>query len=178
MLCDCTRFTEMELFGLEQEEWLRSFLTFEHGIPSHDTFGDIFAAIDLDEFRKGFMEWVEIIRTKVSNEVVAVDGKTICGSKSTANNKKPIHIVSAWAAENGLVLGETAVEEKSNEITAIPKLLKMLELTGCIVTINAMGTQKETAKVIKEAKADYILPVKENQPDYMRIFHYIFQLKH
>ncbi len=154
----------MELFGLEQEEWLRSFLTLEQGIPSHDTFGDVFAAIDPEEFRKGFMEWVETIRTRVSNEVVAVDGKTICGSKSIANNKKPIHIVSAWAAENGLVLGEIATEEKSNEITTIPKLLKMLELTGCIVTIDAMGTQKENAKVIKEAKADYILSVKENQP--------------
>lgn len=164
ILCDCTKFTEMELFGLEQEEWLRSFLTLEYGIPSHDTFGDVFAAIKPEEFRKGFMEWVETIRAKVSNEVVAVDGKTICGSKSIVNSKKPVHIVSAWAAENGLVLGEIAVEEKSNEITAIPKLLKMLELTGCIVTIDAMGTQKEIAKVIKESKADYVLPVKENQP--------------
>lgn len=164
VICDCSQFTEMELFGKEQEKWLREFLTLEHGIPSHDTFGDVFAAIDPEAFRKGFMEWVETIRTKISDEIIAVDGKTICGSKSTVNNKKPIHIVSAWAAENGLVLGETAIDEKSNEITAIPKLLKMLELTGCIVTIDAMGTQKEIAKAIKSAKADYVLPVKENQP--------------
>lgn len=164
IICDCSQFTEMELFGLKQEKWLRKFLTLEYGIPSHDTFGDVFAAINPDELRKGFMEWVGTIRTKISNEVVAIDWKTICGSKSIADNKKPVHIVSAWAAENGLVLGETAVEEKSNEITAIPKLLKMLELTGCIVTIDAMGTQKEITKTIKKAKADYILSVKENQP--------------
>lgn len=164
VLCDCSRFTEMELFGKENEAWLKTFLTLEHGTPSHDTFGDVFAAIDPDMFRAGFMTWVEEIRKKISGEIVAIDGKTICGSKSIPENKKPVHIVSAWAAENGLVLGEVAVSEKSNEITAIPALLKMLELTGCIVTIDAMGTQKEIAKGIREAKAEYVLTVKENQP--------------
>lgn len=164
VLCDCSQFTEMELFGREKEKWLKEFLELENGIPSHDTFGDVFAAIDPEAFRKGFMEWVETIRIKVGNEVVAIDGKTICASKSMASNKKPVHIVSAWAAENGLVLGGIAVEEKSNEIMAIPKLLKMLELTGCIVTIDAIGTQKGIAKAIKDAKADYVLPVKQNQP--------------
>lgn len=164
VLCDCSQFTEMELFGQEKEDWLKEFLELENGIPSHDTFGDVFAAIDPEAFREGFMEWVETIRIKVSNEVVAIDGKTICASKSIASNKKPVHIVSAWAAENGLVLGEIAVKEKSNEIIAIPKLLKMLELTGCIVTIDAIGTQKEIAKAIKDAKADYVLSVKQNQP--------------
>ena len=164
IICDYSQFTEMELFGIEQEEWLRTFLELPNGIPSHDTFGDVFAAINPEEFRKGFMEWTECIREKISGEVVAIDGKTICGSRSVTENKKPIHIVSAWAAENGLVLGEIATEEKSNEITAIPKLLKMLELSGCIVTIDAMGTQKEIAKEIIKAKADYVLPVKENHP--------------
>lgn len=111
------------------------------------------------------MEWVETIREKVSNEIVAIDGKTMRGSKSITENKKPVHIVSAWAAQNGLVLGEIATEEKSNEITAIPKLLKMLDLKGCIVTIDAMGTQKEITKAIVGAGADYVLPVKENQPN-------------
>lgn len=165
VLCDYTQFTEMELFGEEQEEWLKTFLSLEHGIPSHDTFGDVFAAIDPEKFRECFMEWVDEVREKISNEIVAIDGKTICGSKSISQNKKPIHIVSAWASENGLVLGEIAVEEKSNEITAIPALLKMLELTGCIVTIDAIGTQREIAKTIKEAKADYVLSVKDNQPN-------------
>lgn len=164
VLCDCSQFTEMELFGREKEDWLKEFLELENGIPSHDTFGDVFAAIDPEAFREGFMEWVETIRIKVSGEVIAIDGKTICASKSMADNKRPVHIVSAWAAENGLVLGEIAVEEKSNEIVAIPKLLKMLELTGCIVTIDAMGTQKEIAGAIKDAKADYVLPVKQNHP--------------
>lgn len=142
---------------------MRKFLKLEHGIPLHDTFGDVFAAINPKEFRIEFMEWIETIRTKVSSEIVAVDGKTICVSKSIPNNKKPVYIVSAWVAENGLVLGEIAVKEKNNEITAIPELLKMLELTGCIVTIDAIGTQKEIAKSIKDAKTDYVLFVKENQ---------------
>lgn len=164
VLCNCSQFTEMELFGIENEEWLKKFLTLEHGIPSHDTFGDVFAAINPEVFRVCFMTWVEEIREKISGEIVAIDGKTICGSKSIPDNKKPVHIVSAWASQNGLVLGELAVEEKSNEITAIPALLKMLELSGCIVTIDAIGTQKEIAKEIREAKADYVLPVKENHP--------------
>ena len=116
IICDYTQFTEMELFGIEQEEWLRSFLTLEHGIPSHDTFGDVFAAIDPEAFRKGFMEWTESIREKISGEIVAIDGKTIRGSKSITENKKPVHIVSAWAAENGLVLGEVATDEKATKL--------------------------------------------------------------
>lgn len=164
VISECTRFTEMELFGKEREEWLRGFLSLENGIPSHDTFGDVFSAINPDELRAGFMEWVETVRQKVTEEIVAVDGKTICASKSVAENKKAVHVVSAWAAENGLVLGEIATDEKSNEITAIPKLLKLLELKGCIVTIDAMGTQREIAKTICDAQADYVLSVKENQP--------------
>lgn len=175
IICDYTQFTEMELFGIEQEEWLRSFLTLEHGIPSHDTFGDVFAAIDPKAFRKGFMEWTESIRKEIKDEVVAIDGKTIRGSKSFTENKKPVHIVSAWAAENGLVLGEVAADEKSNEITAIPKLLKMLHLKGCIVTIDAMGTQKDIAQEIVAKEADYILPVKENHPSLLEDIRYFFR---
>lgn len=164
IISECTRFTEMELFGKEREEWLRGFLSLENGIPSHDTFGDVFSAIDPDELRSGFMEWVETVRRKIADEIIAIDGKSIRASKSVAENKKAVHVVSAWAAENGLVLGEIATDEKSNEMTAIPKLLKLLELKGCIVTIDAMGTQREIAKTICEAQADYVLSVKENQP--------------
>jgi len=164
VLCDCTRFTEMELFGIEREEWLRSFLTLENGIPSHDTFGDIFAAIDPEQMRLCLIEWTDSIREKIREEVIAIDGKSIRGSKSVSEGKRAIHVVSAWAAENGIVLGEVATDEKSNEITAIPKLLRMLKLNGCIITIDAMGTQKEITTVIQECGADYVLPVKENHP--------------
>ena len=164
-LCDCTRFTEMELFGIEREAWLRGFLVLENGIPSHDTFGDVFAAIDPTQMHECLVEWVASIRQKIQGEVVAIDGKTICASRSETENRKAIHVVSAWAAESGLVLGELAVDEKSNEIAAIPKLLRMLELKGCIVTIDAMGTQKEIAETIRNKGADYVLPVKDNHPN-------------
>ena len=165
ILCECTQFTEMELFGKEREEWLRTFLTLEGGIPSHDTFGDVFALLEPETIQSGFMEWVETIREKISGEIVAVDGKTIRRSKDVAKSKRAIHVVSAWAAQNGLVLGEIATKEKSNEITAIPELLSMLHIQGCIITIDAMGTQKDIAKTIIEKKADYVLSVKENQPN-------------
>lgn len=164
VLCECTQFTEMELFGHEREEWLRTFLTLENGIPSHDTFGDIFAALDPTVIQKCFMEWVETIREKISGEVVAVDGKSIRRSKDIPKNKRAVHIVSAWATQNRLILGEIATEAKSNEITAIPELLHMLNLHGCIVTIDAMGTQKDIAATIIGRGADYLLSVKENQP--------------
>jgi predicted transposase YbfD/YdcC len=163
VLCDCVKFTEMELFGQEREEWLRTFLTLENGIPSHDTFGDVFAALSPEAIQARFINWVETIRQKISGDIISVDGKTIRRSKDLANNRKAIHIVSAWSAANGIVLGEIATDEKSNEITAVPELLKMLELKGCIVTLDAMGTQTEIAKTIIERGADYVLAVKENQ---------------
>ena len=164
VLCDCSKFTEMELFGLEREEWLRTFLSLENGIPSHDTFGDVFAALSPEAIQERFISWVETIREKISGDIVPIDGKTIRRSKDLANGKRAIHIISAWSAANGIVLGQIAVDEKSNEITAIPDLLKMLELKGCIVTIDAMGTQTEIAGTIIDGGADYVLAVKENQP--------------
>jgi predicted transposase YbfD/YdcC len=164
ILCDCAKFTEMELFGLEREEWLRTFLVLENGIPSHDTFGDVFAALSPEAIQTRFISWVETIREKISGDIVAVDGKTIRRSKDLPNNKRAIHVISAWSASNGIVLGEMATDEKSNEITAIPEILKMLKLKCCIVTIDAMGTQKDIANVIIESGADYVLAVKENQP--------------
>jgi predicted transposase YbfD/YdcC len=163
-ICECTQFTEMELFGKENEDWLRTFLELKNGIPSHDTFGDVFAILTPEAVEKCFMEWVEGIREKIPGELIAIDGKTIRGSKDMAKNKKAIHIVSAWAASNRIVLGGVATDEKSNEITAIPELLQMLCIKGCIVTIDAMGTQKDIAEVIIDQGADYVLPVKENHP--------------
>jgi predicted transposase YbfD/YdcC len=164
ILCDCTKFTEMELFGQEREEWPRTFLSLENGIPSHDTFGDVFAALSPEAIQMRFISWVETIREEISGDIVPIDGKTIRRSKDLANSKRAIHIISAWSAANGIVLGEIATDEKSNEITAIPDLLKMLKLKGCIVTIDAMGTQTEIARTIIEGGADYVLAAKENQP--------------
>jgi predicted transposase YbfD/YdcC len=154
----------MELFGQEREEWLRTFLSLENGIPSHDTFGDVFAVLSSDAIHEHFIRWVETIRDKVSGDIVPIDGKTIRRSKDLAHNKRAIHIISAWSSTNGIVLGQMSTDEKSNEITAIPALLKMLELKGCIVTIDAMGTQTDIAKTIIDGGADYVLAVKENQP--------------
>jgi predicted transposase YbfD/YdcC len=154
----------MELFGQEREEWLRTFLSLENGIPSHDTFGDVFAALSPETIQTRFISWVETIRKKISGEIIAVDGKTIRRSKDLAKNKRAIHVISAWSTTNGIVLGEIATDEKSNEITAIPDLLKILELKGCIVTIDAMGTQTDIAETIIDGGADYVLAVKENQP--------------
>ena len=164
ILCGAEYFTEMELFGREKEVWLRKFLKLEHGIPSHDTFCDVYSALEPEAITKLFARWVETIRQKISGEIVALDGKTICGSRDIPKNKKAAHIVSAWAATNRLVLGQLACEEKSNEITAIPQLLELLEIKGCIVTIDAMGTQTKIAEKIVDKGADYILSVKENQP--------------
>ena len=163
ILCGMESFVEMEMFGNERESWLRKFLKLERGIPSHDTFGDIFAALDPEAFGLAFTKWVETLRKKVCGEVVALDGKTIRASMDTARKKKAVHIVSAWAVSNRLVLGQVATEEKSNEITAIPQLLEMLEIKGCIVTIDAIGTQRKIAEKIIDKGADYILPVKKNQ---------------
>jgi predicted transposase YbfD/YdcC len=175
ILCGMENFVEMEIFGREREDWLRKFLKLEHGIPSHDTFGDIFAALDPEAFGIAFANWVENLREKVCGEVVALDGKTIRASIDAARNKKAVHVVSAWAASNRLILGQIATEEKSNEITAIPQLLEMLELKGCIVTIDAMGTQAKIAEKIIDKGADYILPVKKNQETLYNDINLFFQ---
>src|ERR1017187_3020237 len=149
-------------YGEDKREWLQTFLTLPSGIPSHDTFNRVFAALDPEEMEKGFAAWVASIAKLTAGEVVAIDGKTLCGTRE-AGKKKLVHMVSAWAESNGLVLGQRKVDEKSNEITAIPKLLAALELAGAVVTIDAMGCQRAIAEKIVDKKADYILAVKENQ---------------
>ena len=154
---------DMEDWGNAKIEWLSTFLELPNGIPSHDTFNRLFSMIDPEQFHEAFIDWVKSVTEKIEG-VVSIDGKTIRRSKDLSNGKRAIHVVSAWAAENSLVLGQYKTEEKSNEITAIPELLKQLDIKGCIVTIDAMGTQKNIAEKIISSEADYILSVKENQP--------------
>jgi predicted transposase YbfD/YdcC len=149
-------------YGEDKREWLKTFLTLPSGIPSHDTFNRVFAALDPEEMERGFMAWVSSIAKLTAGEVVAIDGKTLCGARE-AGKKALVHMVSAWASTNNLVLAQRKVDEKSNEITAIPKLLDALELAGTVVTVDAMGCQREIASRIIEKEADYVLAVKDNQ---------------
>jgi len=161
LLCGADSFEDMEVFGDAKEEWFRTFLELPHGIPSHDTFNRLFAALDPEQFLESFMKWTQSLRKAVPQEIVALDGKALRRALNQGQTAKVV--VSAWAAENGLVLGQQKVEDKSNEITAVPELLRRLELAGCIVTLDAMGCQKEIAKEIHEADADYVLALKGNQ---------------
>lgn len=153
---------EIEDFGHEQLHWLGRYGSFSHGIPSHDTVNRVFSAIDPVGFSGCFSQWINSLRVEFDKEVIAIDGKRICNSHHLAN--PAIHMVSAFASQNGLCLGQVATREKSNEITAIPQLLSLLEVKGCIVTIDAMGCQKGIASKIVGQGADYILAVKGNQP--------------
>lgn len=162
VICGANTWNEMQQYGLEKEDFLRTFLDLPNGIPSHDTFNRVFSAIDSEQFESCFIQWVSTLAQLNAKEVVAIDGKTIRGAK-TGGKPSPIHMVSAWADENHLVLGQLKVEEKSNEITAIPQLLDVLSLEDTIVTIDAIGCQQSIAEKIIAKKADYILSVKENQ---------------
>ena len=163
MLCGAEGFVDFEEFGNAKIDFLRDLLDLPNGIPSHDTFRRVFAMLDPVQFAECFRNWTESLRKTISAEIVAIDGKTLRRSHDRAKGKQPIHLVSAWARENGLVLGQIKTEEKSNEITAIPELLRTLKLAGCIVTIDAMGCQKEIAAEISSAGADYVLALKGNQ---------------
>jgi predicted transposase YbfD/YdcC len=164
IICGAKGFEEIELFGNERMQWLKQFIELKNGIPSHDTFGRVFALLNPKVFQERFMAWVEQIRLPKQSEVIAIDGKTARRSFDTKADRSAIHVVSAWATENRLVLGQLKVNDKSNEITAIPELLNMLMVKGCIVTIDAMGCQKVIAENIITNGADYVLAVKENQP--------------
>lgn len=161
VLCGANTWNDIEDFGKSKIEWLMKFLELPFGIPSHDTFNRVFSRINPNEFHECFREWISILYEKIPREIIAIDGKTVRRSKS--KQKSAIHVVSAWANRNKLVLGQIKVNEKSNEITAIPELLKVLDINGCIITIDAMGTQVDIAKEIIEAGAEYVLALKENQ---------------
>ncbi|MBW6492689.1 MAG: ISAs1 family transposase [Lentimicrobium sp.] len=154
----------MEFYGKNKQQWLSTFLELPNGIPSHDTFNRLFAALDPDEFESRFLKWVTSLIDKTEGETIHIDGKTMRGSRKQGC-KAATHIVIAWADQNELILGQIKVEDKSNEITAIPVPLDALLLKGCIVTIDAMGCQKSIVKQIVKKQADYVLSVKDNQPE-------------
>ncbi len=161
MLCGGEGFNDMEDFGRAKRQWFRTFLRLRSGIPTHDTFNRVFAALKPEAFLELFLAWTQTLRSTVSEEIVALDGKAL--RRAIDRGDSPRVIVSAWAASNSLVLGQIEVPDKTNEITALPKLLRALELSGCIVTLDAMGCQKEIAKEIKAADAEYVLALKGNQ---------------
>jgi predicted transposase YbfD/YdcC len=162
VLCGAKDWQQVETFGQQRFAWLRRFLQLPNGIPSHDTFERVFDRIDPRAFQQGFQSWVAAIAEKLDIKHIAIDGKTLRGSGS--GKLGPLHLVSAWATEQHLSLGQVATAEKSNEITAIPELLELLELHGAVVTIDAMGCQKAIASKIIERKGNYALMVKDNQP--------------
>src|SRR5436853_2018120 len=165
---------DIERFGNAKIDFFRTFLDLPNGIPPHDTFGRVFARLDPAALMACVQQWLDALGTAVAGEVVAIDGKTLRGSFDAAAGKNPLHLVSAWACEARLTLGQVAVDAKSNEITAIPLLLELLDLEGCIVTIDAMGCQKEIAAAIRAREADYVLAVKDNQPGWHRAVHEAF----
>lgn len=162
VICGAESWEEIEQYGKIKQVWLSTFLPLPNGIPSHDTLNRVISSLSPTEFESCFSRWVSSL-IEATGDIISIDGKTICGAK--VNGKSPIHMVSAWASHNNLVLGQVKVNEKSNEITAIPELIANLAVTGSIITIDAMGCQKKIAKTIVDQKADYVLSLKENQPE-------------
>ncbi len=174
-LCGADNWVEMEAFASSKRDWLSGFLILPSGIPSHDTFARLFTALDADQFERCFIGWVKTIRLP-GRDVIAVDGKTSCASHNKHKGINALHMVSAWAVENRLCLGQVSTAEKSNEIEAMPRLLQMLDIKDCIVTTDAMGCQKEIAATIKNKGADYVLTLKDNQPKLAGSVKQVFEL--
>lgn len=163
VICGADSWVAVEKFGHAKKEWLKTFLALPNGIPSHDTIGDFFARVNSTQLQNCFLRWIRMIFKLSHGEIIAIDGKTLRHSYDTANNRPAIHMVSAWACQNRLVLGQVKTDDKSNEITAIPELLKMIDVSGNIVTIDAMGCQKNIAKQIIDQGGDYVFNLKGNQ---------------
>jgi predicted transposase YbfD/YdcC len=163
VICGADSWVAIELYGCTKYEWLETFLELPNGIPSHDTFARVFAQLNPQQFQECFLNWMKSIQNRTLGEVVAIDGKTLCGSHDKSSGQSAIQMVSAWATTNKLVLGQVKVDSESNEITAIPELLNVLELNGCIVTIDAIGCQKEIVRLITKQNADYVITLKKNQ---------------
>lgn len=164
VICGADTWVDVESFGRAKQSWLRTFLALPHGIPSHDTFGRVFARLDPRRFEACFLNWVRAVAAHTCGGIVAIDGKTLRRSHDRRAGQGALQMVSAWGEANRLVLGQVAVDGKSNEITAIPALLEVLALEGCIVTIDAIGCQTAIAQAIVERGGDYVLALKENQP--------------
>jgi len=162
VICGADTFTDMEEFGISKQAWLQQFLDLPNGIPSHDTFGRVLARLKPSEFQRCFVEWVRAVAGATNDEIVPIDGKKLRRSHNRSKGLQAIEVVSAWAVANHLVLGQVKVSEDSNEITAVPELLKLLELKGCIVTVDALNTQKDIAVEIRNQGADYVLALKGN----------------
>lgn len=162
-ICGADGWIEIERWGEAKQDWLSTFLELPNGIPSHDTFGRLFSILNPQEFEKCFSAWLKALNVDLKKEIIALDGKTIRGSGNKRQKEAPLHVVSAWATKNRMMLAQIKTEDKSNEITAIPKLLDLLNIKESIVTIDALGCQKSIAKKINEKEAHYVLSLKENQ---------------
>jgi predicted transposase YbfD/YdcC len=166
-MCGAQNWVEIAHWGQAKVAWLAEFLDLTQGVPSHDTFGRVFAVLDPESLQQAFVAWMNAL-ADLSQDIVALDGKTIRRSLDRADGKGPIHVVNAWASANEIVLAQFKVDAKTNEITALPELLRMLNLTGTVVTIAAMGCQVEVARQLQAQGADYVLSLKENQPSLYR----------
>jgi predicted transposase YbfD/YdcC len=164
-ICGANDWEAIAQYGRTKQDWLKTWLKLPNGIPSPDTFNRVFARLKPEELQKCFIGWMQAVQTVTEGELLNIDGKTLRGAKEAGNSRSLIHMVSVWSASQHLVLGQQKVSEKSNEITAIPALLKLLSVRGCLVSIDAMGCQTEIAKVIIEQGADYVLALKGNQGD-------------
>jgi predicted transposase YbfD/YdcC len=163
VLCGAEDWPDIELFGETRKEWLKTFLALPNGIPSHDTFRRVFGALERNQFAQALFQWTQALQEATGGKLISIDGKALRRSLDRKSGKAMLHLVTAWASENGLTLGQVGCEEKSNEITAIPVLLQLLSLKGCTVTIDAMGCQTEIAAQIREQKGHYVLALKGNQ---------------
>jgi predicted transposase YbfD/YdcC len=164
VVCGADNWVEIERYGHRKHAWLKGLLELPNGIPSHDTLGRVFALLDPAAFQRCFGAWAQALVQATAGRLIAIDGKTLRGSADRANDRAALHLVSAWAEANHLVLGQVAVSDKSNEITAIPELLHLIDVTGAVVTIDAMGCQKEIAAAIVAGGGDYVLALKDNHP--------------
>jgi predicted transposase YbfD/YdcC len=175
VLCGADDGTAIEDFCRARVDWLRKYVPLRNGIPSHDTFTRVLSRIDPDRFAACFTTWMNLLYNHTEGQIIAIDGKTLRHSFDEASGKAAIHMVSAWGSANGLVLGQVKVDDKSNEITAVPKLLEILDLKGSIITADAMSTQRAIADKIIKGEGDYVLPVKGNQPELQADLHAFFE---
>ncbi len=176
VVCGAEGWEEIEDFGKEREDWLRQYLPFANGIPGHDTIARVMSRLNPKALQESFIAWMQEVVTLTERTVIAIDGKTVRRSFKSGDKRSAIHMVNAWASANNMVLGQMKVDGKTNEITAIPELLSILAIKGCIVTIDAMGCQTKIAEKIVSGKADYVIGLKENQPELCRATKELFAL--